>query len=494
MIRLQTVRIALFTAFLALTLPGAVAQANQPGPDSAEEVGPVGAPLLVDTSLPCPGPECGVTPASPVEHAQGLRTVYLNFEGVTLTSSNNSEDATTNTSFIISQKVNPGNSLTIPPFNANDLYSTQGLSRAQIIQYTVQQMYESHQDFNIEFVTTRPTSGNYHMVVFGSSCFGVTGQSGCGGIAHLDCGDFVPSNIVFVFPQTGQGLRVADLAATASQELAHSFGLSHTDDLSDIMYPSIRQFIPTEYGAGNIPPQDQQGACNGASYQDSYDKMLSTIGFRGQDTLPPVVKITEPSNNDVVKVGDMVKADVEDDGTITGVRLLINNAEVASKTSGPWSFAIPAGTQLGRVFVEVEATDDSGNSAGNRVSVLLGNGDEAPCDDGKCENGYDCVEGLCYSADGGSIGELGDDCTGNGQCYSGLCAQSGEEQRCSQTCDETNVCPDGFHCIGNTACWPDEPAEQEESGICSVSNSSSGALATFGLFVLALLVSRRRRG
>lgn len=454
----------------------------------------IGAPLLTDTNLPCPGPDCGVTPRPPGEHALGLRRVYLNFEGVTLTSSSNNEDATNDTSFVISQLVSPGATLTIPPFDTGDLESTQGLTRQQIIQYTLNQMYETHQDYNIEFTTTRPASGTYHMVVFGGSCSSVVGQYGCGGIAHLDCGDFVPSNVVFVFPQTGNGLRVGDLAATASQELAHAFGLSHTEDTSDIMYPSIRTYIPTQYGAGPIPPEDQSGACNAATYQDSDEKMMSTIGYRGQDTVPPTVSITEPANGARVKVGDPVTATIADDADITEARLLINNAEVASKSSPPWEFQIPAGSAQGQVFLEVEATDSSDNDAGHRVSIYLGTGDELPCEGGQCDEGYDCIEGLCYSTGGESSGALGDVCTGNGQCDSNLCATSGDEQRCSRACDEETACPEGFHCIGNVACWPDAPPEDgEEGSFCSTTSSGSGASGAFGLLALAALLSRRRR-
>jgi hypothetical protein len=480
--------IRLVVIALALAIPSATALAadNAPAAQSA--------PLLT-VKAPCPGPECDSQPPEP--HAQGLRIVYLNFEGVTLTSSNTSDDATTNTSAILSGKIPPGSTKVIPPFSASDLVSTQGLTRQQIIQYTVQQMYESHQDFNIEFVTQRPSSGHYHMVVFGGSCFSVAGEDSCGGIAPRDCGDFMPSNVVFVFPKTGNGLRVGDLAATASQELAHAFGLMHTEDYDDIMYPYIRDIIPTEYGAGDIPQKDLDGACNGATYQDSHAKLMSTIGFRGQDTIPPKVTITEPSNNELVTVGDAVRATIEDENPIVQARLLVDNREVEKKSAPPWNFTVPPGTELGRVFIEVEATDTSDNTAGHRVSVLLGNGDEEPCDNGKCQPGYDCQEGLCYSSDGGSLGELGQVCTGNGQCDTGLCASSGEEQRCSQTCDADTVCPPGFHCIANTACWPDETNDDDggdEGGLCSVSEGgSTGALASFGLLCIALLCGGRRR-
>src|SRR5690606_15995224 len=117
-----------------------------------------------------------------------------------------------------------------------------------------------------------PTSGTYHMVVFGGTCQGVIGEN-CAGIAPLDCTDFSPSNIVFAFPQ---GLRAVDLATTATQEMAHAFGLTHTVDTTDFMYPFIQQQLPYHYGAGAIPSKDQPG-CGGANFQDSHEKLLSIV-------------------------------------------------------------------------------------------------------------------------------------------------------------------------------------------------------------------------
>src|SRR5688500_16264227 len=223
---------------------------------------------LLTVPSPCPGPTCALPPDHQPQ-AVGLRIVYLNFDGVTLTSSNSNDDALGNESAILANAVTVGQTKTIAPLNVNDLASTEGMTRQQIISRVVEELYASHAPYNIEFVTQRPASGQYSMVVFGGSCQTVAGQSGCAGIALLDCGDFMPANITFVFPY---GLRISDLAATAAQEEAHAFGLVHTVDESDIMYPYLQDFIPTAFGAGSVPQGDSQ--CGGQAYQDSDEKMM----------------------------------------------------------------------------------------------------------------------------------------------------------------------------------------------------------------------------
>jgi MYXO-CTERM domain-containing protein len=421
----------------------------------------------------------------PVEpQAVGLRVVYLNFDGVTLTASSQSDDATKDKSGILSAAVPSGQSRTIAPFNVSDLASSGGMSRSQIISRVVSDMYASHAPYNIEFVTERPTDGKYSMVVFGGTCQSVAKQSNCAGIALLDCGDYMPNNITFVFPY---GLRVADLASTASQEEAHAFGLTHTNDTSDIMYPYLRDFVPTEFGAGPVPNGDS--TCGGRTFQDSDELMMQTIGYRGQDTLGPTITITSPSEGELVEVGSPVEAEITDASDIARAELLVNAVKVAEKTAAPWTFEVPEGTAPGEVTLTIRAYDSKGNLNQALVRVYLPSGDEQTCSPGgdECGDGLECSGGLCVPGDG--IGGLGATCSTNEQCETQICAESSGEKRCSQTCNAATPCPDGFECLGETACWP----VAESSGGCSSSGSTTGGLALLGLLGLLPLFLRRRR-
>ncbi len=446
--------------------------------------------LLSVQAPECNNSECWPGGVEPTPQGIGLRRVYLNFSGVTLHASNNGpDDATTNTTWMIKDVVGSNGSLTIPPFDWNSLGSLDGAtSQQQIIDYTLDELRSYHQPYNVEFTTTRPSSGTYHMVVFGGSCQGVVGTS-CAGIAPLDCSDFSPSNIVFAFPG---GLRATDLAPTAAQELAHAFGLSHTLDTSDIMYPQIQSTLPEGYGAGAIPQEDQ-GPCGNGSYQDSHTKLLSIVGSQGEDGTVPSVLITSPARNELVTVGTPIVVSIEDDSPIVKVQLLINNVVMGSKSSPPFDFKIPANAPQGEARIEIEATDSWENTSGHKVNVYIGTGDEEPCNNGQCPEGKTCnSDELCYSDDPASSGALGEFCADNESCDSGVCATVSEESRCSQTCNAETSCPDGFECLGETACWP-KPDKGGDSGLCSLSGTGSGALSTLGFLLFALVFSGRRR-
>jgi hypothetical protein len=345
-------------------------------------------------------------------------------------------------------------------------------------------MYASHAPYNIEFVTERPTDGKYSMVVFGGSCQSVARRSGCAGIALLDCGDYMPNNITFVFPY---GLRVADLASTASQEEAHAFGLAHTTDTTDIMYPYLRNFVPTEFGAGPVPNGDS--TCGGRTFQDSDEVMMQTIGYRGQDTVGPTITITTPSEGQLVEVGSPVEAEITDASDIARAELLVNAVQVAEKTAAPWTFEVPDGTAPGELTLTIRAYDSQDNLNQALVRVYLPSGDEETCSPGgdECSDGLECSAGLCIPGDG--IGGLGATCASNEQCETRICAESEGEKRCSQQCDQATPCPDGFECRGEVACWP----VPDSGGGCSSAGSGSSALGLLGLLGLLPLVIRRRR-
>jgi hypothetical protein len=462
----------------ALLVTAAPASAEDQRRVEVQAPGP-GQPLLVVDS-PCPGPDCeaDLQPA----HAKGKRIVYLNFEGVTLTYSSSNDDAVQNLSAIVNSQTE-----VIAPFSTNSLSSTGGLTRQQIIDRVVSDLYTLHEDFDVDFVTARPASGPYSMVVFGGSCQSVVGSSGCAGVALLDCGDQMPNNITFVFPP---GLRVADLATTAAQEAAHAFGLGHTNDQDDVMYPAIQNYIPTRFGAGNIP--DGSG-CGSSNYQDSYQLMLDTIGPRGQDTVGPTISITSPTAGATVEPGDLIIATITDASAIDRAVLESSGSDV-TRTSPPWELAIPADVTSGQQQLTVRAYDVHGNANFARVSVNVAGGNEAACttaDD--CDAGQECQNQVCVPDDG-TGGQLGDACVQNEDCLTGTCGTSSDQSLCTQSCDEASPCPGGFECTGSAVCWP---ADGDGSGgICSATgrpNLGGLALLAIGLGFALSRVSRSRR-
>jgi len=462
----------------ALTLSISSAEAEAPRWAKAPEA-PTLETLMITPQ--CPGPLCEA-PETNEPNAIGLRVVYLNFDGVTLTASNTSDSGPQNTSAIITATTTPGSTRFVPPFSPAQLSSTQGLDRDQIIQRVTDALFQTHAAFDVQFTTSRPTEAPYSMVVFGGSCQDVAGAN-CAGVALLDCGDQIASNVSFVFPP---GLRVDDLATTAAQEAAHAFGLAHTQDQGDIMFPTILQSIPDGFGAGNIPQGDSN--CQGGGFQDSFQVMLSTIGPRGQDTIPPAVAIGSPRSGAVIFPGDTVDASVTDFGEVEEVTLLVGGEVISVAAQAPYSFILPDTTIKGNVILAVRAADDSGNTGQESISVYVAGPDDIACDAGACPDGLTCISDICIDRSGGGLGSL---CGNNEECDSGICATLDSEQRCSTTCDSASPCPTGFECIDDAACWPrDSGSDNPFVGLCA-SGGSGGAGA--GILVLIALVSMRRR-
>ncbi|HTM18855.1 MAG TPA: Ig-like domain-containing protein [Kofleriaceae bacterium] len=444
-------------------------------PAAAEDQAPRVDPLRVELrDSPCPGPMCRAQLQQPF--AQGRRVVYLMFDGITLSRDAYDDDARTNTSAIVNTA-----SEVIPAFSPSALASTGGLSRQQIIDKVIDDLYALHAPYNVDFVTSRPSSGNYSMIVFGGTCQSVTGSSNCAGIALLDCGDQMPANITFVFPA---GLRVADLATTAAQEAAHAYGLGHTDDHGDVMYPQILSSIPSHFGAGNIP--DASGCPSSATYQNSDSKMMTTIGPRGQDVVSPIVTITSPADGATIGGGTVLTADISDDISVDRATLEIDGDPFGEPLADPpWRWGLPL-LSAGSHLLTVRAWDVSDNSAADNAQVTFSNG-SAPCDGPEdCETWQMCIEGQCRgSGDGG----LGDPCSQAPECDSGLCATSGDTSLCTQVCDTASPCPDGFGCESGV-CWPATGGGDGGGGGCA---AGRGGTAIGGLLLLALVLLRRRR-
>ena len=99
-----------------------------------------------------------------VEYAQGLRVVYVNFDGVTLTNSSSADDATTNRSAMPfaagNNNIPVGSQFTIPQFQPNQLGNDFGLSRAQIITRTITRSTPATLPTNVEFVTEASLIGH----------------------------------------------------------------------------------------------------------------------------------------------------------------------------------------------------------------------------------------------------------------------------------------------------------------------------------------------
>jgi MYXO-CTERM domain-containing protein len=381
--------------------------------------------------LPTPDVVYGEDGPQPQPRSPAPRIIFLNFDGEQIQCNNSyTDDARTNQSWVCGAYAGAG-----PMQYA--AYNGSAAQKQQVIDAT-----KAHWNaFNVSLVTSRPGSGNYEMAMIGPTNF--IGGSVLG-VAPLDCFDNLKVNVVYAF--NGAGHSVAITATTISQELAHAFGLEHTSNQSDIMYPSAnggnKSFVDscTSFTNGSQCTSQHNQNCSGQ--QNSYQDLLALFGPAMPDNEDPTVNITAPEDGAAVMVGSSFDIVVEanDDVGINIVELWINGDLAGSKSAGPFEWPamnIPEGEHE---FYAV-ARDDWGNEATSAVVTVYATADgETGTGDGDGDGGDgdgDGGDGDGGDGDGGgSSGAYPGDAfpPGYGQNY-------GDETGCA--CTTSNGLPTG---------------------------------------------------
>lgn len=191
----------------------------------------------------------------------GMRRIYLNYEGVEITEG--PDDAITNTSSVLSGS--------FEPFGG-------GLSVTQEIRITMQEHWAA---FDVEVVDERPASGPYIMVVVTPTN---TLKGGGTAVGPLDCGDAVKSDIVFVF--TNDDPNALNIAVRASGRVGTSLGVSNSvsnTDLSSasIGFPGMAKWTDDCIPADPPPDVCSKGAlahCDTADEHNPFQIILDALG------------------------------------------------------------------------------------------------------------------------------------------------------------------------------------------------------------------------
>jgi MYXO-CTERM domain-containing protein len=389
------------------------------------------------------------------------------------------DNATTNTSSI------PDVNATVSAYTGSDA----------TWQQVVQCVKQTYADFDVEIVTERPTSGNYHMAIVAGTPSQVGMGGGVMGVSPFSCG-YIGNAISFTFANLAPS-DVAELCWTVSQETAHSWGLDHKYDNRDPMTylsggPTIKRFQNEAGQCGEYSARtcscSYQGTGN--SKMNSYQVIMQTFGSSAPDTVPPTVAITYPTEGAQVTPNFPVRADIADDRTVEKAEFRLNGALVAERIEAPWNWNAPASLGQGKHKVEITAYDRGGNTTKATVNVQFGT---VCTQDAECTTaGQVCLEGHCVAGPG-MTGGLGTACTGNQDCASGQCGSDGAGNAyCVEACDlALDACPGGFSCIDTGAggvCWPADG----DGGGCSTGRNPSGALL-LALGFVGILITRRRR-
>jgi hypothetical protein len=130
-------------------------------------------------------------------------------------------------------------------------------------------------DFDVVFTLRRPAAGPYTMVVIGPPS--ATCGFGVAGAARLDCRNQNPNNVVFAFDCDRS---VPACSATIAQELAHSFGLAHTQLPCDLLSPGAERCAEPAFSDSNALAD--VSTCG--TIQNNYRDLLRTLGPRTADS------------------------------------------------------------------------------------------------------------------------------------------------------------------------------------------------------------------
>jgi hypothetical protein len=192
---------------------------------------------------------CPPQTASPLP--MGAHAVYLNFDGVTLTKCTPADSRANCTDQI---KQDPS---VIPPYMDGDP------NRQVRIDFIVTTVQRALAPYSVDIVTTRPTSGDYFMVVLGGSATQL-GFPGISGVAQLPC-DATNRNLVSLefdnvllgIPQSGLvlsdiGLMIGMGLPTDANDCAN-----RTEDWTSVCTYGAMATAAAQNNCGRTPTQDE---------------------------------------------------------------------------------------------------------------------------------------------------------------------------------------------------------------------------------------------
>lgn len=236
----------------------------------------------------------------------GPQIVFVNFDGPTIDDCANCSDAVANQSMVIGRIFNR-TTLDFAPFTS--------APKQQTILANLRAFYA---DYDVRFVTSRPSAGPYTMVVISPT------PGPHKGVAPLNCGNSNPSDIAFVYDIAANSADA--ISRFAAHELGHSFGLAHVTGTSEVM-----QWASAGRGFGTSRYDDSHpsGKCFDGATQDARALLIQNIGLAGdtdgdgrldRDDNCPLLHNPQQHDFDANGVGDACQTwdgtFADDDGSI----------------------------------------------------------------------------------------------------------------------------------------------------------------------------------
>ncbi len=296
--------------------------------------------------------------------------------------------------------------------------------REKGIKDTLEELVLLYNIFSVEFVTERPTEGDYTMVMIGGNGQGIAGGSAVG-LAPLDCNNDNKNDIASVF-----GAKISPspkkLAFVIAHELGHTFGLEHVKDPKGIMAPALsEQTCCWVSDALTEPP----GTCGRNGQQDSVKVLTENVGAGPGDTVPPKIWFVRPGDGAILPSNFVFEVTAGDDLRVHHVELFFDSKKVAELDKPPF-LARVTGASDGEHTLEAIVYDFKPNKVKIAKEVSI---------DGRC-----VLDGRCN----GGIPGPGAGCSRGADCGSGICVlDKAGKGLCAQRCDGADdICPEGAEC------------------------------------------------
>lgn len=474
---------ALYGVALPLLLPWLLVGCDAPAGAGGDPVGATarperiasGALNIVGGDIVLPGAAERAAPPPGVALGQsGRHVLFLNFEGADVRDGNNAMENEGLRSQSITTPVVP-----MEPFAPQDAKRYDSILQVQKL------VAGYYADINVDVVISRPLSGDYMMTVVGGRQSDIGLPDGVVGISRGDCGNTRETDLNYAF-SASLSQNVQQVAVTAAHEAGHAYGLSHTDNKKDIMYPSVQ---PSEgFQAGTIPNSDcdRTGACGvcglpPGSRQDSKQVLLDNLGARDGErpgAARPTVKFLSPadltdapSGTDVGgKVVVAVQAAAPAGKILDRVSVIVNVLDGGKVRGGhavaelrpPVSSARLMFSTPGDYQILAVAYDNVGNLnlAQSKIHVATSTC-LVPND---CAPGQRCTGGACVTppmktmvqGDMGGVTvprDYGSACVRSDECQGGICAPTPVGQICTHYCTPGRACAGNLECVDGV-CQP----------------------------------------
>jgi hypothetical protein len=208
------------------------------------------------------------------------QTVFLNFAGGRIRSGNCS-DAPTNCSHLVAGTQD------MAPFTLSNEWD-----RGKVVAAVTRCVDMFFDDMDVRFVTTRPASGAYTMIMIGAiypTQLGFANDTGPYGRAPVDCGNRNKSDVGFILLQDDVNPDFYYMCRSIAHEVAHTFGMVHTGGANtvvggrvDVMCESEECHAAAANGSAKWDTMNRamgsDRACDGTSKQNTYARLMDTLG------------------------------------------------------------------------------------------------------------------------------------------------------------------------------------------------------------------------